>query len=275
MRRTFVDHDLEASFQRCGYVVRQLLDERTIAEVSGIYADLKCDLTQGWHADLFSSNLEYRRLVHERVGPLFRESVLPLLDRYRHTASVFVVKEPATEKSRVPMHQDWTMVDNSRFASVNVVCPLVDTTADNGWLVVVPGSHRPPCRISFGPSDELRFDGDWEGMHRYLQPLALRAGEAVIYDGRLLHGSPPNLTPQRRLAFSAGFIPEEADLCLHYRDPARPGKLEILELPSDFFLTHKLGERPLNARSRGYVHHDNPPLTEAHLSAWTRAAGPC
>ncbi len=272
MRPTFADRATQQEFARTGFVVRRVLDSDGVAQVAAMYDKLGCDLTEGWHADLFSADLEYRRRVHEEVGPIFSRVVLPWLDRHRHVSSIFVVKEPGTtDASRVPMHQDWTIVDPARYASLNMVCPFVDMTAENGWLVVVPGSHRPPTRISFGPHDELRFEGDWGEMTPYLQPLALRAGEAVLYDGRLLHGSPPNRSDRRRVAMSAGFIPAEASLRLHYRNKDRLDELEVLDLSDDFFLTHTLGTRPTGAVSQGFIPLVNRTITEAEVSAWADA----
>jgi len=272
LRRTLLDNGLEAEFRTAGFVVVRLLDDATIIALSGAYETLNCTLARGWHADLFSDDLAYRSRVYEQVGPLLAPPVRDLLDRHRMVSLNFVVKEAASETSRVQIHQDWTVVDHSRFESANVFCPLIDTTVDNGWLVVVPGSHRPPCRISFAPHDQLRFEGSWDDMVRYMRPLPLKAGEAVIYNGRLLHGSPPNRTHQRRIALSAGFIPNEAAMRLYFSNSAHPDRLELLELPDEFFLTYRLGTRPTTAVSCGFIPLHNPPLTAAQLEAWAASA---
>ena len=141
MRTVFRDPQLESTFRRQGYVTMRLLDADRVARMADIYETLRCDLTEGWHADLFSRNLQYRREVHLQAGAVLAPVVLSLLNDFRNTANIFVVKEPSSATSIVPMHQDWTIIDYEHFISVNVVCPLVDTNSDNGWLMAAPGSH--------------------------------------------------------------------------------------------------------------------------------------
>jgi len=40
------------------------------------------------------------------------------------------------------VHQDMTLVDESKFSGINIWVPLVDLTEKNGVLQVLPGSHR-------------------------------------------------------------------------------------------------------------------------------------
>jgi ectoine hydroxylase-related dioxygenase (phytanoyl-CoA dioxygenase family) len=271
-RRVFLDDQIEERFRREGYVVKRILSDDGVREVARLYEELRCDLKSGWHADLFSDNLEYRRRVHEEVGGFFERATKDLFDRYKVRATSFVVKEPMPETSGVPLHQDWTIIDQRRFRSINVVCPLVDTNDVNGWLMVVPGSHHPPCRISFAPVDKIGLNDVIEEIRaKYLRPLPMKAGEALIYDGRLLHGSPPNRSGSRRVAFSAGLIPEEADLVIYYRDPANPHQLEMLKVEDHFFWTHRLGTRPTPSTVLDVFPDSNPPITREHLERWSAA----
>lgn len=97
----------------------------------------------------------------------------------------------------------------------------------------------------------------------------MKAGEAILYDGRLLHGSPPNRSGSRRVALSAGFIPMEAELLLHYYDPANADQFEVLALPDEFFITHRLGGRPESYEPRGIRPFQNRLVTEAQLLDWS------
>ena len=64
-----------------------------------------------------------------------------LLDDHRLFNTSILVKWPGQDGA-MGTHQDWTFVDEDRFRSVTVWCPLVDVEQRNGALELLPGSHR-------------------------------------------------------------------------------------------------------------------------------------
>lgn len=271
--RSFHDPELREQFERQGYVVLPLLDAEAVREVADIYESHRAQFGSGWHTDMFSDDYEYRRKTHFRAGAIFAERLAPLLDGFRYCCGNYVVKEPVAASS-VPMHQDWTIVDPRRARSINVICPVVDTNERNGQLWVAPGSHHPPCRISFGPSDQIQLEGVLKDLEaRHMKPLFQKAGHALVYDGRVLHGSGPNTSDARRVCFSAGFIPIEAEPLHFYKDPSQPDVLEVYEVDDSFFWRHKLGGRPAQGRLREKIPHTDAPITAAHLRAWAAGCG--
>ena len=116
-------------------------------------------------------------------------------------------------------HQDWWCWDHQISfrpcaAQVAVLCYLTETEIRNGALRVLPGSHRVSTPIhGFLPephgaeANELPFDhpamADCPGQIT----LAAKAGDAVVLDYRLLHGTHPNETAQRRDCILLSFIP--------------------------------------------------------------------
>jgi hypothetical protein len=53
----------------------------------------------------------------------------------------------------------------------------------------------------------------------YLKLVELKAGEALVFDNRTFHGSPPNNSNSPRIAFGIGFTQQEAKLCHYYLKP--------------------------------------------------------
>ena len=43
-------------------------------------------------------------------------------------------------------------------------------------------------------------------------PMPLKPGQCVLFDGRVLHGSPPNPRTQRRIGLVVRFIPRDLEL---------------------------------------------------------------
>jgi len=217
----------------------------------GLFSDAVCDELADWyeqhhpenptgfHTSIHSSDVMLRRAVTEKVRTHFDSPLERILNRYRPVFSAFTVKEPDSD-SGFDLHLDWSMVDERQFTSLTVWMPLVDITDENGFLWVLAGSHRFHYTIRGGPGLNLwcsvppcQWDRRFE-----LRCLKLRKGDALIYDHRLFHGSPPNRSPERRLAINHTLIPEEAT-SLHYEFHG-PGTVDALVVPDDFYHDHVL-----------------------------------
>jgi ectoine hydroxylase-related dioxygenase (phytanoyl-CoA dioxygenase family) len=124
------------------------------------------------------------------------------------------VKEPHT--GALDWHQDWWCWDHPASyepatAQVALLVYLSDTDERTGALRVLPGSHR--------------------GRPGRPMTLSLRAGDAVVLDYRLLHGTHPNHAATRRDAVLLSFAPDWAALPTDIRGHlishlAQPGEHE-------------------------------------------------
>ena len=115
-----------------------------------------------------------------------------------------------------------------------VLCYLADTDDRNGALQVLPGSHRTSTPLH-GLIEEAHAHGTGElaaahpamSDHPGQVTLGLQAGDAVVIDYRLLHGTHPNATAARRDCVLLNFAPSwsalPADIRGHLiRHPALP-----------------------------------------------------
>jgi ectoine hydroxylase-related dioxygenase (phytanoyl-CoA dioxygenase family) len=199
----------------------------------------------------------HRRIVHDTIALFCRAQLQDLLADYKLCIANFLLKEPGRQQSRVPMHVDWSFVDERNFPSVNVWYPLTDVTETNGFLRVVTGSEHYGVLVR-------PYAGKWLAAHpfhevlplltqTYAQALPIPAGHAVIYHARLLHGSGPNVGLQRRVAIGCALAPSEASI-LH-AVLLSPTEAELFEVSPDFFCSYMLDQRPQGVRSLGTVPH--------------------
>jgi hypothetical protein len=72
--------------------------------------------------------------------------------------------------------------------------------------------------------------------------LYMKAGEALIYDHRLIHASGENNTDEIRLATVYGVIPDGADMFYYHRKDE--STIEIYESNKEFFLYENIFEGP-------------------------------
>jgi non-heme Fe2+,alpha-ketoglutarate-dependent halogenase len=125
--------------------------------------------------------------------------------------SSFFIKEPRNP-GFVSWHQDSTYWGLDPADVVTAWVALTDSTAANGAMRVVPGTHKldqVPHRDTFRPENllsrgqEILVDVD----ERDAAMLQLSAGEMSLHHVRLIHGSDPNPSQMRRIGFAIRYIP--------------------------------------------------------------------
>ena len=123
----------------------------------------------------------------------------------------FFIKE-ASHPAFVSWHQDSTYWGLSRPDVVTAWVALTQSNVANGAMQVIPGSHtldQLAHRDTFSDDNlltrgqEVAVDVDAASA----QVLTLQPGEMSLHHVRIVHGSPPNQSPQRRIGFAIRYIP--------------------------------------------------------------------
>ena len=177
--------------------------------------------------------------MNERIKAVFQRGVDEYFYQCKPLGGSFVVKSNS-QKERLHPHQDWNIVDEEMYRSFNIWIPLVDLTMENGVIKVMPKSHR-WMKTFRGPNLPDLFENVHEDIWKSMQPLYMKAGEALIYDHRLFHASEPNLTEKLRLAAVFGIISEKTPM---YYYCGNNGNVEIFESNPDFFLNEDIQKGP-------------------------------
>ena len=233
-RQTFRNADYQKQFETLGYVILPFLNAEEVALLRQTYLNLENDLGKGFHATMHSKNVDYRRKVNKAISDIFTPKAHAILDDYRPLVANFTVKEPGAS-SFFDFHLDWNMVDEAKYRSITIWCPLTDTNAQNGNLWILERSHTLGSSYRCGPGLALYFDDASELKHAKFvkKALSMKAGEAIIYDHKLFHGSPPNMSTETRIAINQAMAPAEAS-AMHYA--IQPGTdIMAFEVDDDFF----------------------------------------
>jgi non-heme Fe2+,alpha-ketoglutarate-dependent halogenase len=125
--------------------------------------------------------------------------------------SSFFIKEKRNP-SFVSWHQDSTYWGLDPADVITAWVALTDSTAANGAMRVVPGTHKMdqvPHRDTFR-SENLLSRGQEimvEVDENQARMLELKAGEMSLHHVRLIHGSDPNPSDMRRIGFAIRYIP--------------------------------------------------------------------
>jgi len=129
-------------------------------------------------------------------------------------------------------HQDWSFVDENEFVSLNVWFPISQTSHKEGALHVYPKSNKWPKTFR-GTNIESAVSTIFNDLPiNKMTELNVPIGSAVIYDHRLIHASPPNLSENPRIAAAMVCIPKEAELIHYCREN---DNLLVFKIDSTFF----------------------------------------
>lgn len=162
-----------------------------------------------WTVELLDGNLHLMDTALRLYGHpgLLGVAAAVLGDDFVPYNEVTFVKEAGLGPS-VAWHQDgtthWTAPDWDMGAhGFNFMTQLYASTAGNGvW--VLPGSHKlgkADIRRLVAQSGSDRIDG--------AVPMLCSAGDTIITNRQLLHGSFANSSPDRRITLNAGFFPRK------------------------------------------------------------------
>lgn len=240
-RRIFKNADLDAQLKDKGYVIIPFLDDDQLNTLRTTFYDSKPSIDKGFHSTSTNNNLEYRENVNDLIQSVYNPLAQQLLEDYEPVYASFVVKEPGLE-GNFPLHMDWSMVDEREYISLAFWSPLVDINTQNGALIVLDESHKIGLSYRGGPFLFQALDEKRESLSKFQQQtLFLKAGEVVIYDHRIFHGSLPNLTNETRPALNFTMKPKEAQL-LHYHHNS--DEIQVYNITPDFFNYYVMGERP-------------------------------
>lgn len=247
-RNVFKNSELQVEFDKMGYVKIPFLDENEIQELLDFYHNNESGLGGGYHSSMFSGSTEYRAKTHSKITSIIEDKIANVLDRHKIVICTYLVKDPGN-MSRVGLHCDWSLTDESKYQSIILWVSLCDVDHKNGAMYMLDGSHKDTNSIR-GEGIPVPYDNiPDEFVLENMTLVPAKKGEAVIFDLSVLHCSFPNETNAPRIAFNVGLIPEEASSLHYYVDNnTTKGMFDIYKADGDFYFQNTIGTRPAQAK---------------------------
>lgn len=234
----------QKSFDQKGYVVvKQLVDETSLHKLLALFEKHEKRFEGAFHTSHFSSDVAYKREVHNVITQVVFEKIKPLLNSYIPIFGNFMIKNPAPNVS-TDLHADWTYVDETKHTSLAIWIPLIDTTIQNGCLGIIEGSHKVTNLLRGPLIRQSSRDRDHLWAQKFGKLLPMRAGDAIVYSHRLLHYSKPNQTDKVRPAVNLSLVPSNAKI-IHYCMPEGVDRILLYDVPNtDFYLNYTHFQTP-------------------------------
>ena len=265
----FKNAEYTHQFQRDGYIILPFLNQAQITELSLLYKKLYPNGVKGFFSTTFANNPAHRKEVNYSIRDICLNRINELFENYKIYFSSFIVKA-AEPNSELIMHQDMTLVNEDIYTGMNIWCPLIDLDNKNGAIEILPKSHR-IYKTYRGSSLPDIYDGLQEEVKKYMHPLYLKAGEAVIFDQSIIHYSPPNLSTEERPVINTFIAHRESTIQICYRDKENnPDKVEIFQQEDNFLEEYEnfgsnIFAKPSIGKSLGFIDYDCPYLTKKKL----------
>ncbi|MCO5249747.1 MAG: phytanoyl-CoA dioxygenase family protein [Chitinophagales bacterium] len=246
MRQVLNDYEQEKQFHRDGFVTLNLLNEvefnqltKIVDELNKAHIEYSVEANSEYKLSFFNNDLEFKQRVFRTLSDFFQ----PIIDKHLKNYKPLIInvfdKEPGG--GEVPMHQNWTFVDETQFTSVSVWIPLIDVSRKNGALEVVKGSHKVLCQYR-SPSLMWVFDELNDILkEKYMEPFELVKGQAAILDDGILHYSSENDTDVTRTTVQLIMIPDDATP-IHY--VKKNDTVDIYEVDTQFFMQYDMKNLP-------------------------------
>jgi hypothetical protein len=169
--------------------------------------------------------------INEQMNRIFARAIEKHFQNVKKLGGTFIVKNPDPSNILHP-HQDWNIVDETRYRSFTVWVPLQDISEQNGVMYVLPGSHnwiRGYRHITIDSVYGKIYDLAWQ----YSVPVYMKAGDALVFDHALAHASKPNYTREPRICASYGLISEGAEMRIYLNNN---GNIEEYACTPDYYL---------------------------------------
>lgn len=269
-KELFQSNELQKEFDKNGFVKIPFLQQDDIDELLRIFWELHPNVgAKGFQSSSYSNNFAYKKECSDRVTEVFNKHFKRIFKNYRAFGSAFLFKQP-DEFSELPVHQDWTIVDEEKFVALNIWVPLCDTDETNGTLYVLPGSQYGLVKPLRCPTLPMFFEGNEQLMIEHCTPMRVKAGEAVVLNQSIVHYSPPNKSNTIRIAITSGIMSAEPKMVFHYRSPDMKDKVEMIEMPDDFLIRfedffQKIYDRPNLGISIGHKEYTPPVYSKEAL----------
>lgn len=242
MKNCLSDKTLSAQLDKDGFVVVDFCSGEQVEQLKELYRSVPIDAESPFWSSSFLPDTQFKERLNDSAYSVFESSVSELLGEHQRLGCSFLVKQPG-EYSVMPIHQDWTVTDEGEFGSYTIWIPLVDTSAGNGAIQVISGSHKLNAELR-SPSLPVAFEGIREELRSYLRTIELKVGQAIVFNHALMHASMPNLTNEPRVAITYGFVDKEAQLYMYYG--LENGKVRKYDMPTDMFIKYpEIREEPL------------------------------
>lgn len=242
----FKSPEQQQQFDADGFLKIELLTEKNVEDLKALFHQYFPDPSIDFYSSSYESDYSFKKEISDALAAIIKPNLDRVFDNYSCFGSAFLSKGNGP-RSEMPMHQDWTIVDESKYVALNIWTPLQNTNNENGTLEVIKGSQKwHDCLRA--PTLPFYYEGFQDKLKEKLISVPARATEAVVLNQAVIHYSKPNRTNEMRIAITTGIKSKEAPTIFHYWNKEEPDSIEQFKQSDDFLLQFSNFHRDIFAR---------------------------
>lgn len=260
------DEFLTKTIHEKGYSVLPFLNTTQLIQLKKLYQrehSIKAENGAMFYT-LYSKDHSYRKRINDTIAEILNPEFEKHFKDYKNIVNIFINKISGTD-SGFYTHQDTTAIDEFKHSPLSIWIPLQDITLENGALGVIEKSHwffSPYRGISF----PFPFSKINNTVKNYLKPVYLKAGEALIFDPRIVHNSFTNTSGNDRIVTLCGIFPKDAELITCFKEKTQGSKIEIIKHVDSYLLENEsffydCHSRPKSGTVINKVNEDFPEMS--------------
>lgn len=235
--------EIEKTINDVGYKVINFLTEKEIvalrSEFNNFFPDRK--KYNGRYNSMDNLSVEDRVKAHEFIQEIIKNRLIEFFKDFECPISILYSKRNDAVDD-TDWHTDPFFIFNPHFDTYyGIWCPLVSIDKDHGVLQVIPYSHRLSNKL-INPNFKWQLADKRRLLDKYASVQALEAGQAILYDSRLIHGSAPNISSVERDCIVLRVAPKHADYMCIAPDSTSSEKFFVYKQKSDFFFGNNVNK---------------------------------
>jgi hypothetical protein len=227
-----------------GYITLPFLNSDEIRQLKELFWTYHSqEEVQGLYVSAHYKEDDQIQRISNSIQLIFKRAINEHIENGMTLGGTFISKPPRPTDPLQP-HQDWSIVDESRFRSFTIWVPLDDVNEENGCMYVLPKSHeyvRGYRHISIDSVFGQIYDTVW----KYMKPVHLKAGEAIVFDHALGHASKSNTTDKVRIAATHSLISRSPEMRFYWNNN---GVVEEYVGKNDFYNTPEAKTGPISLK---------------------------
>lgn len=215
-----------------GFVILDILDKNEVDYLNQLCSQFLHPAGQDFISSSHFLNKEDSTYINQQLHLILQEKISSLFPELQLLGGTLATKRKG--KNILKAHNDWSIVDETTYNSYNLWTTLVNTNKQNGTLGVIPGSH-------LWESDVRGFQipNAYENFSKQFIEIGyepeLKAGQAILYNHKLVHYSRPNTTDVARNVAIIGLKDKSATLQVAIG--TTNNKIEIYKTDEEDFYT--------------------------------------
>jgi len=247
----FLDQENHHHYLKYGWcVVKKVVKDEEVDSFMNTFTEIsKLD---GFELDkyLLNSGRLFNPEIRKKTQDVINQNAQTILPRMfdmsktdPHTGGAYQVKPPH-ENSDLLIHQDSTVIDETKDYCLFVWIPFCDVTMDNGVISFVNGSHLwGNTQRSLGVP--WQFRNHIKTLYKYTTPVTINKGDVLVFDPACIHASAPNMSKEIRHAITITVLRKNYQLVYYFRNKEIDDKLvEKYYVDENFYYGYDFISKP-------------------------------